>query len=127
MIRLKSKPRNALCLLLIAAAMLMRALLPGGFMLQQDRSGDLVIELCNSDRQLIIPMKPQPPASDEDGRVGDPCAFASLAESATPPDPLVRPTLPQVAEAAYDATRARALSPSSRSYLPPSTGPPLTV
>lgn len=114
-------------MLLIAAALLMRALLPGGYMLDQNRAGDLVVGVCNSETMLVIPMKDDVPASDEDANKGDPCAFASLADSATPPDPLARPALPQVAEAAYDATRARALSPASRNDLPPARGPPLTV
>lgn len=119
--------RNAACMLLIAAALLLRALLPGGYMLEQGRAGDLVVSVCNSDAMLVIPMKPDAPASDEDGSKGDTCAFASLADSATPPDPMARPSVPQVAEAAYDATRARALSPASRNDLPPARGPPLTV
>ena len=119
--------RNALCLLLIAAALMMRALLPGGYMLERSGAGDLVVGVCNSSAQLVIPMKKDAPAPNDDSGKGDQCAFASLADSATPPDPLARPALPQVAEAVYDATRARALSPASRHDLPPATGPPLTV
>lgn len=126
MIRRFSPPRNALCLLLIAAALMMRAMLPGGYMLDQNRAGDVVVSLCNSDIQLVIPMKDDAPASDEGGR-DQPCAFASLADSATPPDPMARPALPHLAQAAYDATRARAMAPALRHDLPPATGPPLTV
>ncbi len=118
--------RNAFCLLLLAAALMMRALMPGGIMIAQDRSGDLVVAICNSDQTLVIPMKPDAPASDE-GDKGEPCAFASLADNATPPDPLVRPPLPQLAQEAYNATRARTLSPTTPTTLPPATGPPLTV
>ncbi len=118
--------RNAYCLLLLTAALMMAALLPGGTMIAQDRSGDLVVAICNSDQTLVIPMKPDAPASDK-GDKGEPCAFASLADNATPSDPMARPPLPQLAQAAYNATRARALSPTTRSTLPPATGPPLTV
>lgn len=127
MSRVHPSLRQTLCLLLIAAALLMRGLLPDGYMLQQDRAGELVVGVCNSDTMLVIPMKPQAPASDDDGTKGDSCAFASLPDNAPPPDPLARPALPQVAAAAYDATRARALSPASRHDLPPATGPPLTA
>lgn len=127
MIRQYINRTNAFCLLLIAAALIMRAILPGGYMLDKNTAGDLVVSLCNSDTMLIIPMKPDAPANDADSIKGDPCAFASLADSATPPDPMARPALPHVAEAAYDAIRARALSPASRNDLPPATGPPLTV
>ena len=127
MIRRNSNARNAFCMLLIAAALVLRVLLPGGFMLGQDRAGELVVSLCNSDTMLVIPMKDDVPPADEDSGKGDPCAFASLADNATPPDPMARPALPQMAAAAYDATRARALSPASRNDLPPATGPPLTA
>jgi len=117
--------RNAACLLLIAAALMMRAFLPGGTMIEADRSGDLVVTICNSDSMLVIPMKEQAPASDDGDQ--SPCAFVHLADNSTTPDPMARPALPQVAGAVWNATRTRALSPASPHHLPPATGPPLSV
>lgn len=126
MSRIFANPRRAMCLLLVAAALMMRALLPGGTMIGEDRSGDLVVTICNSDTMLVIPMK-DVPASDAADDQPQPCAFVSLADNSTPPDPLARPALPHVAEAVWNATRTRALSPASPHYLPPATGPPLSV
>ena len=126
MSRTFAKPRHAFCLLLLAAALMMRALLPGGTMIGADRSGDLVVTICNSDTMLVIPMK-DAPASDEGDDQPQPCAFASLADNSTPPDPLARPALPHVAAALWNATRTRALSPASPHHLPPATGPPALV
>lgn len=124
MSRIVANPRNNLCLLFVAAALMMRALLPGGTMIGEGRSGDLMVTICNSDAMLVIPMK-DIPASDEGEDRPQPCAFASLADNSMPPDPLARPALPHVAEAVWNATRTRALSPASPHRLPPATGPPL--
>ena len=117
--------RNVACLLLIAAALMMRALLPGGTMIEADRSGNLVVTICNSNAMLVIPMKEQAPASDDGDQQS--CAFIHLADNSTTPDPMARPALPQVAAAEWNATRTRALSPASPHHLPPATGPPLLV
>ena len=113
--------RNAVCLLLVAAALMMRALVPGGMMVSTER-GDLAITLCNSDMKLVIPMKDKVPSSDDDDRQ-QPCAFAGHAPADNPPAQFA--PLPQFAAAAYDATRAQALSPDSPRFLPPPTGPPV--
>lgn len=121
MSRALANRRNAFCLLLIAAALMMRALVPGGTMISNER-GDLAITLCNSDMMLVIPMKDKAPSPD-DGDRQPPCAFAGHAPADTPPAQFA--PLPQFAAAAYDATRAQALSPDSPRFLPPSTGPPV--
>jgi hypothetical protein len=110
-------------MLLIAAALLLRAALPQGWMLETDGAGDVTIAMCNSDMTVTIPFKPGH-APKEDGDEGGPCAFAGHQTAATPPDGLVPLPLPLLAPAAYDATRAQALSPESPHYLPPATGPP---
>ncbi|MFC3101076.1 hypothetical protein [Altererythrobacter lauratis] len=126
MATLRTSRHGALFLLLIAAALAMRALLPGGTMMAADSHGDLVITLCNSDAMLTIPMKdkaPDPADQDE----GKPCPFIHLADNSMPPDPPTRPALPLVAEAVWNATRVQALSPVSAPDLPPATGPPAFV
>ncbi|HSG55552.1 MAG TPA: DUF2946 family protein [Paracoccaceae bacterium] len=125
MIRPRSSSRRTLALLLIAAALMMRALLPGGTMIEADRSGNLMVTICNSNAMLVIPMKEQAPASDDGDQQS--CAFIHLADNSTTPNPMARPALPQVAAAERNATRTRALSPVSPHHLPPATGPPLLV
>ena len=117
---------SALFLLLIAAALAMRALLPGGTMIAPDSRGDLVVTLCNSDAMMTIPIKDKAPDPADQGD-GKPCPFIHLADNPIPPDPLARPALPLVADAVWNATRARALSPVSAPDLPPATGPPSFV
>ena len=114
---------NAFCLLLLAAALVMRALLPGGVMIESDRGGPLVVTICNSGMTMTIPVKQDAPAPDDGQDQGEPCAFAGHAAADLPPAQYV--PLPQLAAAAYDATRAQALSPDSPRLLPPATGPPV--
>lgn len=110
-------------MLLIAAALLLRAALPQGWMIESDTAGGVAIAMCNSDMTVTIPYKPGH-APKEDGDGGEPCAFAGHQTAATPPDGLAPLPLPLVAPAAYDATRAQALSRETAPNLPPATGPP---
>lgn len=124
MSRLFANRRNAFCLLLIAAALMMRALMPGGTMISAERGGELAITICNSDMMLVIPIKEKSPSTEDDDQQ-QPCALAGNALADTPPD-LFMP-LPQLAAATYDATRAAAISPDAPRFLPPATGPPLSA
>ncbi|MFC3097617.1 hypothetical protein [Alteraurantiacibacter palmitatis] len=122
----RASRHGTLLLLLVAAALAMRALLPGGTMVAADGRGDLVVTLCNSDAMMTIPMKEKAPLPGDEGGEKT-CAFVHLADNSVPPDPLARPALPQVAEAVWNATRERALSPVSAHDLPPATGPPAKI
>jgi hypothetical protein len=97
-------------------------------MVDQRADGQIAITLCNSDAVVTIPMKPGHQPRQDDGAARDlPCAFAAHhADSIPPNDPAALP-LPQVATAAYDATRQRALSPERAANLPPATGPPVAA
>ena len=130
MSRVHPSLRQLLALLLIAAALLLRAAVPAGWMAGTDGAGQITITMCNSGATIAIPMKPghKPPATDEQADTGGKaCAFAGHGSAATPPDGLAPLPLPQLAAAAYDATREQALSPDSPRVLPPATGPPATV
>jgi hypothetical protein len=127
MSRVTPSLRTMLCLLLVAAALLLRAGVPQGWMAGQGADGGIAITMCNSSAKVVIPMKPGhvPQGQDEDADLSaKACAFAGHHAAATPPDGLVPLPLPQLAEAAYDATREQALSPDSPRVLPPATGPP---
>lgn len=110
-------------MLLMAMALLVRAAIPQGWMVENDAAGGVTIAMCNSDMTVTIPFKPgHAPKQDSDR--GEPCAFAGHQSAATPPDGLAPLPLPLLAPAAYDATRAQALSPETAPNLPPATGPP---
>lgn len=127
MSRVPPSMRSLLCLLLIAAALLLRAGVPQGWMAGQAADGGIAITMCNSAAKVVIPMKPghAPQGQDDDGDMtAKACAFAGHHAAATPPEGLAPLPLPQLAAAAYDATREQALSPDSPRFLPPATGPP---
>ncbi|TIX50252.1 DUF2946 family protein [Alteraurantiacibacter aquimixticola] len=111
-------------MLLVAVALLLRAVVPQGWMLGEDASGAITVEVCNSDQVLVIPMKDDAPAHEDEETEAKACAFASLSDQGTTPDPNLRLPLPQLAAAAYDAVRQRVLSPDTPADLPPATGPP---
>lgn len=111
-------------MLLIAAVLLLRAAIPQGWMIDTQAAGGVTIAMCNSDMTVTIPFKPGHAPKQQDDDRGEPCAFAGHQSAATPPEGLAPLPLPQLALAAYDATRARALSPESAPNLPPATGPP---
>jgi hypothetical protein len=117
-------------MLLLAVALLVRAVVPQGFML--DRAADgVTIAMCNSNMTMTIPFK-DGPKKDGQGptkadQSGDPCAFAGHQSAATPPEGLAPLPLPLLAPAPYNAVRERALSPASPHHLPPATGPPILV
>lgn len=115
-------------MLLLAAALLVRAVVPQGFMVDRTADG-VTIAMCNSDMTVTIPLK-DGPLKDGQGpkqadQQADPCAFAGHQSAATPPEGLAPLPLPLLAPAPHDAVRERALSPASPHHLPPATGPPI--
>lgn len=111
--------------LLLAAALFMRAVMPAGYMPERGNDGTIAISLCNSDGVLRIPVKDAGPDDDAEHRSAPPCAFAGLGDPlATPPE------LPQLAlfehfEHSFAAIAERlALSGHGR-VLPPARAPPL--
>ncbi len=120
-----SSLRNCAAMMLLAVALLLQAATPQGWMLESDASGQITIEICNSDQVLVIPAGDASPAHDVlDDEAKPVCTFAGLQDSGIDADPNLRLPLPQLAEAAYDALRAKALSPDTPASLPPATGPP---
>ncbi|MCB2078484.1 MAG: hypothetical protein KDE55_12400 [Novosphingobium sp.] len=115
---------GALVWLLLAATLFVRAFVPHGWMAANDARSGFVIELCNSDAQLVIAV----PAR-HDGEAGDhtrqaPCAFSGLSAGyAPPPDPPVLPAILPAAESHF-AARVVALAFASAIVRPPSRGPP---
>lgn len=115
--------RRHLAMMLLAVALLVRAVVPQGFMLDRGADG-VTIALCNSEMTVTIPFK-DGQGPKQAGQGSDPCAFAGHQSAATPPEGLAPLPLPLLAPAPYDAVRERALSPASPHHLPPATGPPI--
>ncbi len=120
--------RNALCMLLVAAALVLRVAVPQGWMLEQDAAGTITVSVCNSDARIVIPVKQGDSHQQDDaGKASSQCVFAGHQADTAPVDGLAPLPLPQLAEAQWDALRMRALSPESVPDLPPARGPPIAV
>jgi hypothetical protein len=118
-----------LCGCIIAAALLMKAVLPTGFMPMQ-RGGTVVLGFCSgygpTPMAMAMPMKEHPSSPDEHQPKAEmPCAFAGLA---MPGLAAVDPTLLALAIAfvLQRAIRTATILPAIvRLYLrPPLRGPP---
>ncbi len=120
--------RQAPWALLILAALLMRVVVPQGYMVDTDQSGGIEITVCNSDGTWVIPMKDTGKEHEDDGDgTAKACSFSGHSASATPAEGTAPLPLPQLAEAAFDAMRERALSPTSPPRLPSARAPPITA
>lgn len=120
----------------VAAAFLIRAALPLGWMPAQTQDGIRVL-LCTSDGssgrtiELLLP-KADGDAGDRgqhpDDLPRDPCPFgAALAKAFDLPAPLAVPEMPALAapETRPEAVTARIVA--ARGIRPPARGPPLTA
>ena len=113
-------------MLLLAATLLMQAAVPHGWMVETDAHGDVRVILCDAGA-LAPKAHHDGKHSKNEAAQGKTCVFAGLnAGGFAPPDPVDLP-LPQLALAAYDKTRARALDPVTPRPLPPARAPPVTA
>lgn len=111
-------------LLLLFAALFMRAAMPAGYMPEKSADGTIAIALCNSDGVLRIPLK-DAGDTDTEHRSAPPCAFAGLAGAATPP-----PDAPQIvhspaSQRVYATLPEPAVPVAAPRPLPPARGPPV--
>ncbi|AKM10505.1 DUF2946 family protein [Croceicoccus naphthovorans] len=110
--------------LLLVATLFMRAVMPAGYMAEA-KGGSIVVDICNSDATWRIPLPAK--KSDDHAKQQAPCAFAGFAHAAlTMPDV---PTVSAVAPAQEVQPRLAGKVLVTRHYwfVPPATGPPLTV
>lgn len=113
--------------LLLAAALFMRAVTPAGYMPERGADGGISIALCNSEDVLRIPMKDAGDDGGQEHRSASPCIFADLASPAAPP-----PDAPQIVQYAA-ATFVFALPlqlvevGANPRMLPPARAPPQPV
>jgi hypothetical protein len=121
---------RTLAVLLLVAALSVRALLPQGYMLGGNGFRTLAVEICfdggaHGARTLAIPL-----ADDRDGQPGEPewrCPFAVLSLGAlSPPDlPIVAALLAFILALGFAPVHAAPLR-RARFLQPPTCGPPLS-
>ena len=121
------RARNGFTLVLLLAALVVRAALPQGYMAESSAPGALTVTICHSDAVVQIPLREQgdAPAKSADPEP-QPCVFAGYgpALSATETASLQRPAV--VAEAFTQSEAPFALAQAAR-QLPPARGPPATA
>lgn len=116
--------RPTMWLLLLALALLVRAVVPQGYMASADAAGSITVEICNSDAVWSIPLdgKPEAPESRDKGH----CAFAGMQGDGALPAPLY--AVPVFATAASPAMPdARIIAALAQRPKPPARGPPVSV
>lgn len=115
-------PRASLWLLL-AAALLMRAFLPQGYMPERSDSGAITVRVCGAGHVLQIPTGKRD-APGKAGRAQPPCAFAGLGAPALPPPTIAGLPSAGPLEPLFGDTGEAALSLSAPLPHPPARGPP---
>ena len=130
--------RHAGWMLLIAAALMMRALVPQGWMPDGDAEGFFAVKPCSSAWTLPEePMQMSGHHSHEDmGDAGhggdhsehlasDPCAFAGFGMPGLTGEDFAVLAAPLLAPQTFDRTRSDAIVVAQRRTLPPARAPPL--
>jgi hypothetical protein len=114
-----------LAVLLCTAALLMKLVVPTGFMVG-DHHGRLSIEVCSGVAPVAMAM-PGHPAPRDHGKAEQPCAFAGLSAAALGAvDPVLLAGLIAFVMAAWRVAVSRP-APRVRAWLrPPLRGPPAT-
>jgi len=117
--------RNLLWLL-IAATLMVRALVPAGYMPASDSSDVLVAKLCNSAQPIVIKLgrEQEPPRADQDK---PPCAFAGFGGDAPIGGNFAELADRVPAEQQKVAVLAPLLLQRLARVLPPGRAPPLTA
>jgi hypothetical protein len=132
MIRFSPRRRPAWALLL--AILLLRALVPAGFMVGTAASGAPALVLCPGVeaappvRKMAMRGAVHRQGHDPATHRESPCPFAALAAPALPPaPPALAPPSATPPHALLEAPLHAAVSPGLAAPPPPATGPPATV
>ncbi|HTG39071.1 DUF2946 family protein [Sphingomonas sp.] len=131
-LRRLARDHAPLTALLLAAVLLLRLLMPAGFMPVADGNGSLTVMVCSGEgsRAMTIAIpglgeRPAKPAPQERDKAGSPCAFGSLAAAFLGS---VDPALLGAALAIVALLALRSVTPAphraARHLRPPLRGPP---
>lgn len=114
--------------MLVAVALFVRAVVPQGYMAQEDASGGFEITLCNSDGSWVIPMaEPAGGHEKETDHSGSACQFGGHSEAGDTPQIASVLLLPDARRAAFAPDLVASLSLRHVRPIPPATGPPTAV
>ena len=111
--------------LLLAAALLMRAFVPQGYMAERSETGTIAVALCGSGEVHLIKLADRTCPQDDGQRAEPPCAFAGLGAPALPPSLGAEMSPPDIAQTLFTGNSFAAPGPAAPRLGPPATGPPL--
>ena len=111
-------------MLLLAAALLVRAVIPQGYMVESARPGGLTVTICHSDKVWQIPLEKNHMKHGKQSH-GDPqpCAFAAMG-AATPPADVAMLPLPEAVAGSFVSNEASFALRNTERQRPPARGPP---
>lgn len=128
-----SAARRSLILAIFACAILVRALVPAGWMPTMGANGGIVISMCTGMGAVEMVLAPDGSLHEKapvkhDGATDHPCTFAGLGQAFAAADPVAMPVPlpvdfidPPLAPQLVSIGRGLAAPP------PPQTGPPILV
>ena len=124
---LDRRARRGFALVLLLAALVVRAAIPQGYMAESTAPGTLTVTICHSDAVVQIPLagKREAPAKSADPEA-QPCVFAGYGMATPPADAPALPLPAPAAETIAGAEAPFALAHAAR-QLPPARGPPATA
>ena len=122
----RTRPSHAIWLLL-AATLLLRALVPAGWMPDVDRSDAIVAKMCNSAMTVTIPLGRERVPDDSAAQHSAPCLFAGFASDAPLGGSPLVVTAAILAEQRGVAVLAALQLARTAYLLPPGRAPPVAA
>lgn len=111
---------------LLAAALMLRVLVPAGWMIDDTRPDTITLKICNAGTQMTIPLD-RAPAPDRGEKAAPPCLFAGTADAAPLPPLANAPALLPPPGQIRVARLARLMLERARHLQPPGRGPPVSA
>ena len=121
-----SRAKLALVWLLLAAALLVRAAIPQGYMTERADDGAVTVLICYSEAvwQIPVPEK-KAPAGGEQDKAREVCAFAGLGTGAVPASSHFDLPLPQPVAKSFAVDRGPFVLAAEARQRPPARAPPV--
>lgn len=121
-----SRAKLAFVWLLLAAALLVRAAIPQGYMTERADDGAVTVLICHSDAvwQIPVPEKKAPAGGQQD-KAQEVCAFAGLGAGAVPASPHLYLPLPQPVAESFAIDHGPFTLAAEARQRPPARAPPV--
>jgi len=123
---LDRRARRGFALVLLLAALMVRAAIPQGYMAESTAPGTLTVTICHSDAVVQIPLGAKDTPAKSADPEPQPCVFSGYGPAVPTAEPAGVPLPAAVAEAFLQAEAPFALAHAAR-QLPPARGPPATA